>query len=340
MPSTSSGVYVLPPPTTAILMPIPRAPVVNALTTLCSNAYKHMINRGQARPPGRTVAMEETRWPGSGLSSGPSRSTTRSISTCAAMIDDGRWPRGPPGAAGARARAPVRRSLITVRRALDELAREQRIERTRGRGTFVLAPRIDRDLDEPLSFSEEMQRRGLNPQTRLIAARPEMASERVAAALELEPGSPTLFVERLRLADGDPFLLEQAHLPAERFPGLLGADLETSSLYGILSERYGTHVARTRETFEPIVLRTPRSRSCSASSRARRPSSSRASRSLMKASRSSSRARSCAATARATTSNAPYASTVIAPAAAGREANHDHACQPAVAATTHRGGER
>ena len=135
------------------------------------------------------------------------------------MIDDGRWPAGhqvPPERELARTYGV---SLITVRRALDELAREQRIERARGRGTFVLPSRIDRDLDEPLSFSEEMQRRGLSPQTRLIAAQPETAGEPVAAALDIEPGSPTLFVERLRLADGDPFLLEQAYLPAERFPG-------------------------------------------------------------------------------------------------------------------------
>lgn len=172
------------------------------------------------------------------------------------LIDDGKWPAGhhvPPERELARQYGV---SLITVRRALDELAREQRIERARGRGTFVLAPRIDRDLDEPLSFSQEMQRRGLNPDTRLIAARPETAGERVAEALELEPGSPTLFVERLRLADGDPFLLEQAHLPAERFPGLLNADLEASSLYRLLSQTYTTDVVRSRETFEPVLLRS------------------------------------------------------------------------------------
>jgi GntR family transcriptional regulator len=172
------------------------------------------------------------------------------------MIDDGRWPAGhhvPPERELARQYGV---SLITVRRALDELAREQRIERTRGRGTFVLAARIDRDLDEPLSFSDEMQRRGLDPLTRLIAARPEVATEQVAAALEIEPGSPTLFVERLRVADGDPLLLEQAHLPAERFPGLLASDLESGSLYRLLAERYGTRVARARETFEPILVRT------------------------------------------------------------------------------------
>ncbi|MEA2621275.1 MAG: GntR family transcriptional regulator, N-acetylglucosamine utilization regulator [Chloroflexota bacterium] len=171
-------------------------------------------------------------------------------------IDSGEWPAGH--------RVPPERelathygcSVITVRRALDELAREQRLERTRGRGTFVLPARIDRDLEEPMSFTEEMQTRGFDPETRLIAARPESATVRVAAALQLEPGSPTLFLERLRLADGAPLLLEQVHLPAERFPGLLASDLEHASLYGILTERYGTQVVRARETFEPVLLRS------------------------------------------------------------------------------------
>jgi GntR family transcriptional regulator len=145
-------------------------------------------------------------------------------------------------------------SLITVRRALTELAREQRIERTRGRGTYVLRPRIDRDLAATLSFTAEMQTRGLDAETRLLAARPESAGEAVANALGIEVGSPTLYLERLRLGGGEPLLLEQVHLPAERFPGLLASDLETNSLYDLLTERYGTHVARARETLEPVLL--------------------------------------------------------------------------------------
>ena len=151
-------------------------------------------------------------------------------------------------------------SLITVRRALGELAREQRVERTRGRGTFVLRPRIDRDFGGTLSFTEEMQSRGLDPETRLVAARPEPAGEAVAAALGLELGSPTLYLERLRLADGEPLLLEQVHLPAERFPGLLATDLEHNSLYDLLAERYGARVVRAREAIEPVLLRTREAR--------------------------------------------------------------------------------
>jgi GntR family transcriptional regulator len=145
-------------------------------------------------------------------------------------------------------------SLITIRRALDELSREGRLGRQQGRGTFVLPPRLDRDIAGAMSFTEEMQRRGLDPETRLVAARPEAASETVAAALQLEPGSPTLYLERLRLAAGEPLLLEMVHLPAERFPGLLASDLEHNSLYDILTERYQSPILRVREALEPVLL--------------------------------------------------------------------------------------
>jgi GntR family transcriptional regulator len=111
-------------------------------------------------------------------------------------------------------------SLITVRRALSELTREGRIQRTRGRGTTVLPQRIERDIAGTMSFTEEMADRGLDPETRLIAARPESAGEVVAAALGIEPGS----------------------------------------LYDVLTARYGTRIARAREALEPVLLRTREAR--------------------------------------------------------------------------------
>ena len=170
-------------------------------------------------------------------------------------LDAGRWRPGDRLPTERELAAHYGCSLITVRRALGELVREGRIERTRGRGTHVLRPRIERDFAEALSFTAEMQRRGLDPETRLIVARPESAGERVAEALGLEPGSPTLYLERLRLAGGEPILLEQVHLPAERFPGLLASDLEHESLYDLLERRYDTRIVRAREALEPVLLR-------------------------------------------------------------------------------------
>lgn len=151
-------------------------------------------------------------------------------------------------------------SLITVRHALDELAREQRIERARGRGTFVLEPRIDRDFAGTLSFAEEMETRGLTPETRLITSRVEQAVGAVASALRIDDGAPSLFLERLRLANAEPLLLEQVHLSAERFGELVRYDLERNSLYDVLAERFGARVVRAREGIEPVFLRAREAR--------------------------------------------------------------------------------
>jgi GntR family transcriptional regulator len=168
-------------------------------------------------------------------------------------FDDGTWSDGdrlPPERELARSFGC---SLITVRRALDELAREHRIERLRGRGTFVKTPPIERDLTALTSFTDEMNQRGLDPRTQLIATRNVAADETVAANLGLEVGAAVLFLERLRIAGGEPLMLEQVYLPAERFPGLLASDLEQGSLYEALGRRYGLRLVRARETIEPVL---------------------------------------------------------------------------------------
>src|SRR5262245_58409734 len=177
-----------------------------------------------------------------------------------AALDEGEWKVGDQLPPERELASRYGCSLITVRRALDELTREQRLERARGRGTFVLAPRLDRDIADTLSFTEEMRQRGLAPETRLVSAGPSVAGESVAEALGIPVGAPVLRLERLRLAAGTPLLLEQASLPAKRFPGLLDEDLEHGSLYEILAARFGASVTRAREALEPVLLRVRESR--------------------------------------------------------------------------------
>jgi DNA-binding GntR family transcriptional regulator len=144
-------------------------------------------------------------------------------------------------------------SVITVRQALGALERERRLRRMRGRGTFVTDPPIERDLTELTSFTDEMNRRGLDPQTKLIAAESREADEAAVRALELRPGARIIFLERLRCIGDQPLLLEQVHLPESRFSDLLRADMLAGSLYQALASQYNVRLVRARETIEPVL---------------------------------------------------------------------------------------
>ncbi|MBP1705352.1 MAG: hypothetical protein H6Q36_1091, partial [Chloroflexi bacterium] len=170
-----------------------------------------------------------------------------------AALDEGAWAMGEQLPPERELAARYGCSLITVRRALTELAREGRLDRARGRGTFVRRPAIVRNIAARAGFADEMRARGLEPFASVVTARVELAGEAVAAALGIDAGAPTHYLERVRGADGVPLLLEQAHLPVDRFPGLLEEDFTVVSLYDVLDRRYGTAVAGTRETISAII---------------------------------------------------------------------------------------
>jgi GntR family transcriptional regulator len=144
-------------------------------------------------------------------------------------------------------------SLITVRRALDELRREGRLERARGRGTFVTAPPIVRDLAGQIGFSDEVRALGYVPYAVVVEAGSAPASPAVASRLAIEAGDEVYSMERVRGADGVPLLLERVWLPAARLPGLLDHHFATESLWDVLETAYGLPIGRCQEVLSAGV---------------------------------------------------------------------------------------
>ena len=142
-------------------------------------------------------------------------------------------------------------SRLTVRAALDELAREGYLVRRRGSGTYVQQPKISQQLTMT-SFSEDMRRRGMTPSSRTLSLSRQLAGARLGRFLNVSPGEEIVLVKRLRLADGVSMAIETLHIPSSIVPGVEPHDLE-GSFYELLRARYGIEIAAATQTIEPTV---------------------------------------------------------------------------------------
>jgi GntR family transcriptional regulator len=139
-------------------------------------------------------------------------------------------------------------SLMTARHALASLEREGAVERRRGVGTFVAAPKIH--FNKLMSYTEQMRSRGLTTVSKVLFVKIIDNEEEATAQLFLSPGSRILKLERLRYAGGQPFALETCYLSAEQFSGLQSAPLQRESLFSTLEHNYHIELSYSDEEID------------------------------------------------------------------------------------------
>jgi GntR family transcriptional regulator len=134
-------------------------------------------------------------------------------------------------------------SRMTARHALQLLQLDGLTKRQVGKGTYVSRPQIDQELRQLTSFTQDMTERGLHPQNRVLRAEICPADSEVADRLKVAAGDEIVVLQRVRLADGKPNALENAHLPHRLCPNLLTQhDFGGESLYRVLQEDYDLHL--------------------------------------------------------------------------------------------------
>ena len=148
-------------------------------------------------------------------------------------------------------------SRATANKALSNLVSEGLLEFRKGIGTFVRGRALDYNLKALVSFTDKALAAGKNPSTEVLqfeslAARDVL--DEVPAILQVGPTEPLYYIERLRLADGMPVILEKRYVVASHCPGLTAADLE-GSLYRVWTDRYLLPIEGADESIRAVNIR-------------------------------------------------------------------------------------
>lgn len=144
-------------------------------------------------------------------------------------------------------------SRVTVRRALDGLAREGLITRQAGAGTFVrraeAAPTVVGDLSNMLASLVAM---GRATRVKLLDFAYVAPPQPIAEALRLSSGERTQRSLRVRFLEERPFSLLTTHVPERIGVTYTEADLATTPLLALL-ERSGVEAERAEQTISATL---------------------------------------------------------------------------------------
>lgn len=142
-------------------------------------------------------------------------------------------------------------SRTTLRKALAELAGEGVLRRTQGSGNYVAPPKVVH-VRQLSSLTDDLKAEGMQASSRILGLEQVRADKTVAEHLEIEPGERIRLLTRLRLVDGEPLAIEEAHLPGA-LPRLEARLAETGSLYAALRDHYDRGVHSVEDTVETAL---------------------------------------------------------------------------------------
>jgi GntR family transcriptional regulator len=145
-------------------------------------------------------------------------------------------------------------SRTVVRQAIGDLVNEGLLQRMRGKGTFVAGVKLrEQFMESTVGFFEDMTARGHRVTSKIMSADFFEADDKVAEALDIDPGSTCIELVRLRSVNGEVVAFTKSYIRSDSealLADLRGRDIPGGSLYRLLEDRWHMRINSGHRSLE------------------------------------------------------------------------------------------
>jgi DNA-binding GntR family transcriptional regulator len=167
------------------------------------------------------------------------------------QIESGSWPEHYQLKSEIDLSAELGVSRGTLRKAISDLIDAGLLIRLHGKGTFVASRTLEQPLaDNLISFSEDLIRKGLSFETRVLEQRLLRPPQEIASLLNLPANDEVFFLNRIRSVENLPIVALNNYVVAGRCRGIEAVDFTTSRLFEVLESQYGLDLSWGQRTFQ------------------------------------------------------------------------------------------
>jgi len=146
-------------------------------------------------------------------------------------------------------------SRVTIREAIKELVKINRIEVLKGKGMYVkpctLTPFAG--VEKIASFSHLFSNKGLNFRTKILKLEKISANHKTLKKLGILNKSSVVFLKRIRYVENKPAVLTYAYLNYEICSELLNLDLSKNGLFHSIESTLGIKIKYLKRIIEPSL---------------------------------------------------------------------------------------
>ncbi|MCA0971245.1 GntR family transcriptional regulator [Halobacillus litoralis] len=164
-------------------------------------------------------------------------------------IESGQWREGESIPTELHLSEQFGASRVTVRQAIKLLVEEGLLEKVQGSGTYVKEQKIEHNIFELISFTEEMRSLNKEPVNKVLDFQLLEPNDHVKRMLNLQVEKKVFYVRRQRLVDDIPYVVEDTYLPVDLFPNL-SYGIMTGSKYDYIEHELGKKI---KDSFQEVI---------------------------------------------------------------------------------------